>query len=206
MPPEGRPAENRGSISTELNKIREDRKAQSSADRRENALMALMSAGFGMAAGKSRHALQNLAEGGQQGIATFANLEKGRREDDNRRYLGELQQRQIELHERELKAKEPLYAAQTELAKSTPAYRAEVAATRADLARQRAIEQASKEYNDIIKNGTSNEAMRIMADKTGAVGAALKQELLRKHFQFELKKDSVQQYDSQNIRPSTTSE
>jgi len=206
VPQERPPVEERSSISTELAKIKEDRKAQSAADRRENALMALMSAGFGMAAGKSRHALTNIAEGGQQGIASFAALERARREDENRRYLSDLQQRQLELHERELKAKEPLYAAQTEAQKSLPGYRAQIAATREDLARQRAIEQASKEYDNILKNGTSNEAMRIMADKTNTVGAAIKQDLIRKHFQLEMRKDQVQQYDSQNIRPSNTSE
>ena len=114
MPPT-RPPEERSSISTELNKIREDRKAQSAADRRENALMALMSAGFGMAAGKSRHALANIGEGGQQGIATFANLEKSRREDDNRRYLADL-------HERELRMNEPYKQAMTQQAQAQAEY------------------------------------------------------------------------------------
>jgi len=114
-PQERPPVEERSSISTELNKIREERKAQSAAERRENALMALMSAGFGMAAGKSRHALANIAEGGQQGIATFANLEKGRREDDNRRYLAEL-------HERELRMNEPYKQAMTQQAQAQAEY------------------------------------------------------------------------------------
>jgi len=115
LPPPPPQREERSSISTELNKIREDRKAQSAADRRENALMALMSAGFGMAAGKSRHALSNIAEGGQQGIATFANLEKSRREDDNRRYLADL-------HERELRMNEPYKQAMTQQAQAQAAY------------------------------------------------------------------------------------
>ena len=109
LPPERPPVEDRTSIKTELSKIKEDRKAQSAADRRENALMALMSAGFGMAAGKSRHALTNIAEGGQQGIGTFAQLEKGRREDEHRRYLADL-------HERELLMNEPYKKAMTEQA------------------------------------------------------------------------------------------
>lgn len=104
-----------GSIATQLAQIKAERNAQSAADRRENALMALMSAGFGMAAGKSRHALQNIAEGGQQGIASFAALERARREDENRRYLAAL-------HERELLAKEPYMQAQTEQAQAQAAY------------------------------------------------------------------------------------
>jgi hypothetical protein len=148
--------EERGSISTELNKIREDRKAQSSADRRENALMALMSAGFGMAAGKSRNALTNIAEGGQQGIATFANLEKGRREEDNRRYLAELQ-------ERELRMNEPYRAAMTRQADAQSAYlraRPGIDKARLDQAKEiavtkstmRAEEQVMKEVKDSPQN------------------------------------------------------
>lgn len=142
-----------GSIATQLAQIKAERNAQSAADRRENALMALMSAGFGMAAGKSRHALTNIAEGGQQGIASFAALERSRREDENRRYLAAL-------HERELLAKEPYMQAQTEQARAQAAYlrarpgieqaRLSEAARRAD---SRARLQAEKDvYAHMDKN------------------------------------------------------
>lgn len=147
LPPE-RPKveEPSSSIKTELSKIKEDRKAQSAADRRENALMALMSAGFGMAAGKSRHALTNIAEGGQQGIGTFAQLEKGRREDEHRRYLADL-------HERELLMNEPYKKAMTEQAiqhaeylKSRPASDQQRQQLRETTAMYNARKEAAQEF------------------------------------------------------------
>jgi len=174
MPPEGRPTEERSSISTELNKIREERKAQSAADRRENALMALMSAGFGMAAGKSRHALTNIAEGGQQGIATFANLEKSRREDDNRRYLADL-------HERELRMNEPYKQAMTEQAQAQAAY----LKTRPASEQQRQqLRETTAMYN--ARKEAANEFIRRKKDdytfgqqfNNPATGAAMEKEWL----------------------------
>jgi hypothetical protein len=146
MPPERPPAEERSSISTELNKIREERKAQSAADRRENALMALMSAGFGMAAGKSRHALANIAEGGQQGIATFANLEKSRREDDNRRYLADLHERELRMNEPYKQAMTQQAQAQAEYLKSKPAADQQRIQQREQLAAITARKAAAEEF------------------------------------------------------------
>lgn len=145
MPPT-RPPEERGSISTELNKIREDRKAQSAADRRENALMALMSAGFGMAAGKSRHALANIAEGGQQGIATFANLEKSRREDDNRRYLADLHERELRMNEPYKQAMTQQAQAQAEYLKTRPASEQQRQQLRETTAMYNARKEAAQEF------------------------------------------------------------
>lgn len=145
MPPP-RPTEERSSISTELNKIREDRKAQSAADRRENALMALMSAGFGMAAGKSRHALANIAEGGQQGIATFANLEKSRREDDNRRYLADLHERELRMNEPYKQAMTQQAQAQAEYLKTRPASEQQRQQLRETTAMYNARKEAAQEF------------------------------------------------------------
>ena len=50
-------------------------------DRKENALLALMQAGFATAAGQSPNALSNIGAGGQAGIAAFAGMEKSSRED-----------------------------------------------------------------------------------------------------------------------------
>jgi hypothetical protein len=58
------------------------RRETSDKQREENKWMALLSAGLGMMAGKDRNALANIGAGGQQGLATFAGLEKGRREDE----------------------------------------------------------------------------------------------------------------------------
>jgi hypothetical protein len=181
VPQERPPAEERSSISTELNKIREDRKAQSAADRRENALMALMSAGFGMAAGKSRHALSNIAEGGQQGIATFANLEKSRREDDNRRYLADL-------HERELRMNEPYKQAMTQQAQAQAAYlRAKPGidqarlAQAARLAENRARLQAEK---DVFAHMDKNPA--------GYLGANGKPDQMKIDAEIALRKKNIE--------------
>lgn len=79
------PAPAAASISTSLDEIRSRREAKEAAltasERRENGLLALMQAGFATAAGTSPNALSNIGAGGQAGIATFANLERSRRED-----------------------------------------------------------------------------------------------------------------------------
>jgi hypothetical protein len=62
----------------ELKAEREANKAQ----RKENQLLALMQAGFAMAAGRSPSALANISAGGASGVATLAELEKGRRAED----------------------------------------------------------------------------------------------------------------------------
>lgn len=68
-------------IQTSLQAIRERREA-SEKQREENKNLALLSAGLGMMAGTNRNAFANIGTGGQQGIATFAGLEKTRREDE----------------------------------------------------------------------------------------------------------------------------
>lgn len=73
-------AREKGPLELTLEGIREER-ARSADDRRQNALLALMQAGFATAAGASPNALTNIGAGGQAGIASFASLEKARREE-----------------------------------------------------------------------------------------------------------------------------
>jgi len=161
----------RGEISTHLADIKAERASQSAADRRENALMALMSAGFGMAAGKSRHALTNIAEGGQQGIGTFAQLEKGRREDENRRYLSALHEKEVALRERELNAREPLLKAQSDYYAARPGIEADKLAARdrkivADATTKAEIEVTKMEKNNPLAfytNGKPNPIAKEIA-------------------------------------------
>jgi len=201
VPQERPPVEERSSISTELAKIKAERAAQSAAERRENALMALMSAGFGMAAGKSRHALQNIAEGGQQGIGTFAQLEKGRREDENRRYLSALHEKEVALRERELAAREPLIAAQTEAQKSIPAYREQLNENRKFTANANAQARVEVAMKNILGNPTDPRAREIMADKTNTKKAILEKQLHDKFFIEELRKPTESsQSDPYGIR------
>jgi hypothetical protein len=195
-----KPAQPKGEISTHLADIKAQREAQSSADRRENALMALMSAGFGLAAGKSPHALTNIGEGGQQGIATFAQLEKGRREDENRRYLSELHQKEVDLRERELKAREPLIAAQTKAQEALPSYREKMNEVRADVARSHAQQMADKAFKDIMSNPMSPEFKAISADKTGTVAPAIKKKLEETYFGAKYKELMLQQQDGLGIK------
>ena len=58
------------------------RREQSEKDREQNKWMGLLSAGLGIMGGTSKNAFANIGAGGQQGIATFAGLEKARREDE----------------------------------------------------------------------------------------------------------------------------
>ena len=78
--PAAAPAREKGALELTLDGIREER-ARSAEDKRQNALLALMQAGFAMAAGRSPNALSNIGAGGQAGIAAFASLEKARREE-----------------------------------------------------------------------------------------------------------------------------
>jgi len=64
-----------------LSVILSDIKAERAAERRENALLALMQAGFAMAAGRSPNAISNIGAGGQAGIGAFAAMERASRED-----------------------------------------------------------------------------------------------------------------------------
>lgn len=93
--PSAPPASAVPSVSTSLEEIRSRREAReearTAAERRENALLALMQAGFATAAGTSPYALSNIGAGGQAGIAAFANLERSRREDAAARRREQLQ-------------------------------------------------------------------------------------------------------------------
>lgn len=204
MPKEGFQVETtrpKGEIATHLSDIKAQREAQSSADRRENALMALMSAGFGMAAGKSRHALTNIAEGGQQGIGTFAQLEKGRREDENRRYLSALHEKEVALRERELKAREPLIAAQTKAYEDLPEHRRQQIENKKFAANVNAQAKAEAAMKNILGNPTDPRAQEIMADKTGLKKAALAKQLHDQFFIEELRKPAESsQSDPYGIR------
>jgi hypothetical protein len=78
--PAAAPAREKGALELTLDGIREER-ARSAEDKKQNALLALMQAGFAMAAGRSPNAISNIGAGGQAGIAAFAQLERARRED-----------------------------------------------------------------------------------------------------------------------------
>lgn len=71
----------KGALELTLEGIKAER-AKSAEEKRQNALLALMQAGFAMAAGRSPSALSNIAAGGQAGIAAFAGMEKDRRAED----------------------------------------------------------------------------------------------------------------------------
>ena len=74
------PPREKGALELTLDGIKEER-ARSAEDKKQNALLALMQAGFAMAAGRSPNAISNIGAGGQAGIAAFASLEKARREE-----------------------------------------------------------------------------------------------------------------------------
>lgn len=94
LPAEPPRTEGIASIKTNLSEIREDRlsreranleaerRQRTAADRRENALLALLQAGLATAAGTSRNAITNIGAGGQAGVAAFAGMERARREDE----------------------------------------------------------------------------------------------------------------------------
>lgn len=71
----------KGALELTLEGIRAER-AKMADDKKQNALLALMQAGFAMAAGRSPSAIANIGAGGQAGIAAFAGLEKERRADE----------------------------------------------------------------------------------------------------------------------------
>lgn len=92
----------KGALELTLEGIRAER-AKSAEDRRQNALLALMQAGFAAAAGTSPNAITNIGAGGQAGIGAFANLEKARREEQAALRRDELQ---LQLVQAQLKAQE----------------------------------------------------------------------------------------------------
>ena len=101
------------SIQTNLQAIKE-RRAASEKQREENKNLALLSAGLGMMAGTNRNAFANIGAGGQQGIATFAGLEKARREDDASRRQEQYQQQQLGLQNKQLAQQREIAFAQIE--------------------------------------------------------------------------------------------
>jgi hypothetical protein len=81
-PPDAeRKAPVRDRLTIRLDELKAEREANK-AQRKENQLLALMQAGFAMAAGRSPNALANISAGGASGVATLADLEKGRRAED----------------------------------------------------------------------------------------------------------------------------
>lgn len=112
-PPPPPPDPVKESIQTNLQAIKERREA-SDKQREENKNLALLSAGLGMMAGTNRNAFANIGAGGQQGIATFAGLEKARREDDASRRQEQYQQQQLGLQNRQLAQQRELTMAQIE--------------------------------------------------------------------------------------------
>jgi hypothetical protein len=99
------------SIQTNLQAITARREA-SDQQREENKNLALLSAGLGMLSGTSRNAFANIGAGGQQGIATFAGLEKARREDDASRRQESYQQQQLSLQTQQLAQQKEIAFAQ----------------------------------------------------------------------------------------------
>jgi hypothetical protein len=93
-PPPPPPDPTKEPIQTSLEAIKSRREA-SDKQREENKYLALLSAGLGMMGGKSRNAFENIGAGGQQGIATFAGLEKARREDEASRRHEDIQMAQM---------------------------------------------------------------------------------------------------------------
>lgn len=74
------PERPKGIMELTLEGIREER-TRLAAEKKQNALLALMQAGFAMAAGRSPNALTNIAAGGQAGVGAFAAMERDRRAD-----------------------------------------------------------------------------------------------------------------------------
>lgn len=100
-------------IQTNLQAIRERREA-SEKQREENKWMGLLSAGLGIMGGTNKNAFANIGAGGQQGIATFAGLEKARREDDASRRQEEYQQQTLALQNKQLAQQREIAFAQIE--------------------------------------------------------------------------------------------
>lgn len=101
------------SIQTNLQAIRERREA-SEKQREENKWLGLLSAGLGIMGGTNKNAFANIGTGGQQGLATFAGLEKARREDDASRRQEEYQQQTLALQNKQLAQQREIAFAQIE--------------------------------------------------------------------------------------------
>lgn len=166
-------------VGLNLQQIKADREAKSSADRRENALLALMNAGFAMAAGKSPHALQNIGAGGQAGIQAFAEMEKQRRDTEYKQYLQDLHERELRMRQAEQAIKAPLYKAQAEYYTSRPE-----AERQRQQVRERAAEYAARKEaaNEFIrrKKDDFNFAQQF---NNPATGAAMEKEWITRRTQ-----------------------
>jgi hypothetical protein len=95
----------------QIQSIRARREA-SERQREENKNLALLSAGLGMMAGTNRNAFANIGAGGQQGIATFAGLEKARREDEAQLRHEDYQKQQLSLQTQQLAQQKEIAFAQ----------------------------------------------------------------------------------------------
>jgi hypothetical protein len=109
-PPPAKPA---ADTELQIQSIRARREA-SERQREENKWMGLLSAGLGIMGGTNRNAFANIGAGGQQGIATFAGLEKARREDDASRRQEQYQQDQLTLQNKQLAQQREIAFAQIE--------------------------------------------------------------------------------------------
>jgi hypothetical protein len=98
-------------IQTNLETIKARREA-SDKQREENKWLSLLSAGLGIMGGTNKNAFANIGAGGQQGIATFATLEKARREDEAQRRHEDYQQQQLALQNKQIAQQKELTLAQ----------------------------------------------------------------------------------------------
>jgi len=138
-----------------------NRRAASAEEKENNKWMALMQAGLAIMGGRSRHALQNIGTGGQQGAQAYAASEKDRRAED-RALFGE--EAQVRLAQEKMAESADERAAQRELLTSRERERLhERALTRESQAHDRGIAalntaagQTRQELNDI-----SNQMSRL---------------------------------------------
>ena len=99
-------------------------KAEREAQKDQNFNMALMQAGLAMMAGKSPNALQNIAEGGISGLATYGDLEKSDR-------ASALDERKMAAYEDSLERKAEYQTSQTARAMAVAKQRGEIEAEKA---------------------------------------------------------------------------
>ena len=99
-------------------------KAEREAQKNQNFNMALMQAGLAMMAGKSPNALQNIAEGGISGLATYGDLEKSDR-------ASALDERKMAAYEDSLERKAEYQTSQTARAMAVAKQRGEIEAEKA---------------------------------------------------------------------------
>lgn len=185
------------SIQTNLQAIKARREA-SDQQREENKNLALLSAGLGMMAGTNRNAFANIGAGGQQGIATFAGLEKARREDDASRRQEEYQQQQLGLQNKQLAQQREIAFAQ--LAKDPDAVRtyAALGGWKAGDPPEKYLQAALDGYD----RAHAPDRMRYLNEyiKNGLVTGASQEDI--KKANAELLRLSLKEGSSQGIDPS----